>query len=141
MIGLSNIQHYGALNSLLKELTSVLINTADRACRVIGVCRTSARAIEARPTLTALLTGVCVANAELVLNGGVLNTVPNITETVLLVANKLVAGEELAPRSYSHIFCARTASCNTLIDAGAVLKVDHIVIEGKRTSLLLSLYH
>ena len=52
-----------------------------------------------------------------------------------------MAGEKLAPGGNCHIFCSRAATRNSLVDAGAVLEIEHIVIEGKGASFLLALDH
>ena len=85
---ISDLEHYGALNSLLEELTAVLIYAANRSGGMIGVSRTAARAIETCPAVLALLAGVCVANTELVLNGGVLHALKHVTEKILLVTKE-----------------------------------------------------
>ena len=108
---------------------------------MIGVSSAAAGAIKLRPAVLTLGSCVCVTGAELVLNSGVFNTVPDIAEAVFGVAYKLMAGEQLSPGSYCHILGTGAAARYSLIDAGTVLKVKHIVIEGKASSLSLSLHH
>ena len=59
----------------------------------------------------------------------IIHAVPNIAELILVIADKLVAGIQVAPRGDCHVFGARTAARNALVDARAARQVYHIVVE------------
>ena len=52
-----------------------------------------------------------------------------------------MAGIQLAPRGHCHIFRAAATAGNSLIDAGAMLQIQHIMIEGQRSALFFALQH
>ena len=60
---------------------------------------------------------------------GIVNTVVNIAEPVLFISDKLMAGIQVAPGSYRHIFGTRAAARNTLVDARTRSEVEHVVVE------------
>ena len=108
---------------------------------MISVSGTAAGAVESGPAVVAFLAGVYVALAEVFLNIGVGDTVPDIAHKVFFVADKLMARVKIAPRSDSEIFCTGAAACNSLVDARTVGKVEHIVIEGYWMTFFFSFEH
>ena len=82
-----------------------------------------------------------VASGKFRLNFLVVNTLPNVAELKFLVANELVAGVKISPRSNCHIFRTAAAAGNSLVNARAARQINHIVIESKGLAFLVSLKH
>ena len=45
------------------------------------------------------------------------------------------------PGCYGKILCTGAASCNSLVDAGTAREIEHIVVEGERSTFVVSLNH
>ena len=71
----------------------------------------------------------------------VLHAVPDVAQLEFLVAHELVTGVQVAPRGHGHVLRTGAAAGDALINAGAALEVDHIVVEGEGPSLLVPLQH
>ena len=106
-----------------------------------GVCGAAARAIKACPTVAAFLSRINVTRGKFILRLGVRYTVEDIAKLVFILTNELMAGIKIAPRGDRHIFGARAASRDALIDTRTAREVDHIMIEGEGTTLTLALKH
>ena len=64
LLVLSNFYHDGALDTLLEQLTAVLVDAGDAAGGVVGVGCTAAGAVELGPAVLALGAGIGVAVLE-----------------------------------------------------------------------------
>ena len=113
----------------------------DVAGGVQRVGRAAARAVQPRPAILAVGAGVDIAELELIAQGGVGHAVPDIAQLVIRVAHKLVAGVEIAPRGHGHILGAGAAARDALVDAGAVLQIQNVMVEGDRLTGLLAAQH
>ena len=51
----SYFEHNRTFNSLSEKLTAVFVNSVNRACCVVGICRTATTAIELCPAVPAIL--------------------------------------------------------------------------------------
>ena len=60
---------------------------------------------------------------------------------VLFITNELMARIKIAPGSDRHIFRARAAARNALINAGTALQIAHIMIEGEGFALTVAAEH
>lgn len=105
LFSLCNLQHNGTFHALAEEPAAVVVNACNVAGSVISVGCTAAGAVESGPAVVTFLAGVDIALAEVFLNIGVGDTVPDIAHEVLFVADKLMARIKIAPRSDSEIFC------------------------------------
>ena len=108
---------------------------------MVGVRRAAARAVELSPAVRAVGTGVDVGGGEGVPQRGVGHALADAAEPEARVADELVAGIEIPPRRDGHIFRARPAARDALIDAGAALKIEHVVVKGERPSLTAAGQH
>ena len=113
----------------------------DVACGMEGVGRTAAGAVKPGPAGLAVRTGVDIAALERITNLRMGHAVPHIPQLVLRIGDKLVTGIEIAPGGDGHVLRAGATAGNALVDAGALGKVDHIVIEGNGLALLLPANH
>ena len=98
--------HDGAFHALSEELTAVFVNSVYRTCGVVGICGTTAGAIELCPAVTAVGAGINIARTKFALFFFVCNSVPDITQLECLLTDKLMAGIKVTPRGNSHIFGA-----------------------------------
>ena len=108
---------------------------------MIGVGRAAAGAVQPCPAVAALGLGIDVAAGELVLCLLFRDTVPDIAQLELLLADKLMAGIKIAPGSDSHVFRAGAAAGDAFVDARPAGEVDHVVIEGEGAAFALALEH
>ena len=131
-----NGYHDSTFHPFTEEVTSWLVDAHDGAGGVVGVGGASAGAVEPCPAVPAGFPGVDVAAHEFILDGGVLDAVEDVAQQVLLVADELVAGIQVAPGGDGHVLGAAAAAGNALVDAGAALQVDHVVVEGEGLALL-----
>ena len=77
--------HQRALDALLEKLAAVLIDTADRAGRMVRIGRAAAAAVKTRPAPAALLARIDIAGRKIILDRGVLDAVENVAEQELLL--------------------------------------------------------
>ena len=108
---------------------------------MVSVRRAAAGAVEPCPAVITLPAGIDVALAELLLHVGIGHAVPDIAHPVGLVADELMTGIELALRRDGEVFRTGAAARDALINARTVVEVDHIMIEGDRTTFLLACEH
>ena len=108
---------------------------------MVAVGCAAAGAIEPGPAVLAVGAGVGVAGAEFLLRCGVRDAVPDVAEAVFRVSDELVAGEKLAPGGDGHVLRAAAAAGDALVDAGAVLEVYHVVVEGDGPALAPAAEH
>ena len=101
----------------------------------------AAGAVELRPALLALRTGIDVHACEFLRDVHVKGLIEHAALLELILADKLVAGIDVAVRRYGYILVARTAAAQTLDNARTLIQIDHEVEEGKRLAFLLTLEH
>ena len=136
-----NLQPDSTFHTLFEQFTSVLIGSADVTGGMVCVGSTAAGAVKPCPAVITFRTCIYVALAEFFLRFGSSNTIPDIAHEILFVPYKLVTWIQVAPWSHCKIFHTAAASCDTLMDAWPVRQVDHVVIEGQRLAVLLTLKH
>ena len=108
---------------------------------MVAVGGAAAGAVEPGPAVLAVGAGIGIAVPELVLCGGIRDAVPDVAEAVFRVPDELVAGEELAPGRDGHVLRAASAAGDALVNAGPVLEVYHIVVEGDGPALAPAAEH
>ena len=101
---------------------------------MIRVRRTAAAAPELREAVLAALTGIHVAEFEFILQLRVFNSLIDVAEQEIRVADKLMAGIKITPRSNGQILGAGTTTRNSFINARTSGKVNHKVEEIKALS-------
>ena len=111
------------------------------AGRMIGIGSAAAGAVQLRPAVRTVGTGIDIALAEFLAQSLIRDAMIDIAEAVCLIADELMAWIKIAPGSDGDIFRSGTASGDALVDAWSVLEVDHVVIEHDRVSLLLPADH
>ena len=109
--------------------------------RVIGIGRAAAGAVESGPAVFTLGARIDIAEFKGIPQLCVRNPVPDIAHLIFGIVYKLVAGIEITRGSHSQVFRPGTASRNSLINAGPVLQIEHIVVKRDRFSLALPAQH
>ena len=99
------------------------------------------RQVQSCPAIAALGVSVHVAGDEIRLNFCVRHACPDIAEAEFFVADELVAGVEVAPRSDGHVLCAGAAARNALVNARAAGEINHVVVERERFAGAAALQH
>ena len=133
--------HDGALHTLPLELASDFIIASDILMGMISVCCASATAVESCKTILAGWLGVNIAASEILLDVRSRNPFIHISHQIFFFPNKLVAWVEIPPWSYGKIFCAASASGESLVYTRATGKVDHEMEEIKAFAFFLAFYH
>ena len=98
---------------------------------VVVCCRAAARAVELRPALLALRTRIDVHAGKLLRDVHIEGLVEHTALLELILADKLVAGIDVAVRRYGYILIARTAAAQTLNNARTLIQIDHEVEEAE----------
>ena len=126
---LDGLNGHGALQTLLFQLAFHFVGLGDVAVEGMGVGLAAAAAIEARPALGAFFLGEHGILLEARLHGGIKGAVQHRAHAHPLAAHELVAGVDVAVRSYGHVLVARAAAGETLAQTGAAGQIHHKVEE------------
>ena len=133
--------HDSAFHPLAEQLAAAFIHTLDRTGGVIGVGSAAAGAVQPCPAVLTLRMGIDIAGGKFILDFLIGHAVPDVAQLVLVLAHELMAGIQVTPGGNGHIFGARSAAGDPLVDAGAALQVDHVMVEGEGSALLMPLEH
>ena len=131
-----SFDHDRALQTLFLQLTGQLVRRFDCAgiFQIIGVA--SAAAIEFCPAGLALRFGVDGGLCKRILDLGVERLVKNAAHNPLRLADKLVAGIDVALRGNRDVLVAAAAAAQTFDGTRALVEVDHKVEEVEEFAVL-----
>ena len=121
------------------QLAAKFIYSGHAAGGVHRIGRTAAAAIHSGKTIITLLVGVDVAQFKLIPSFFIGDTFKYITQQVLFLSRKLMAGIQIAVGGYRQVLRSHTTAGNSLHHAGASLQIQHIMIESKALALFLAL--
>lgn len=95
-----HLHHNRTFHSLSEQFAAVSMNSGNASRCMVGVCSTSAGAIQLCPAGFAILSSISIAKLKFIAQSGIRHTVPHIAHAVFRVAHKLMTREQLAPRGH-----------------------------------------
>ena len=113
----------------------------DVAGRMKSIRRAAAGAVQSCPAVVTVMSCVDIAQLELITKLCVRHAVPDVAELKGGITDKLMTRVKISPCRHRHVFRSGAAARNSLVDAGTMLQIDHVMIEGDRLSFLLSANH
>ena len=102
--GFCYFNHHGTFYSLTEDVTAKIVDSIDGAGCVQCVGRATTTAVKFRPAVLTFWLRVATALFKLTLHLLFCNPIPNVSHTVFVIPDELVAREELAPWCDSEIF-------------------------------------
>ena len=108
---------------------------------IVGVCCTSATAIEFCKTVTAFFFRINIAALKFITDILTFDTLVHISKQEILISNKLMTRIKVTPRCHCQILCSRTTAGKTFCHARSTLQIYHKMEEIEIISIFMSLYH
>ena len=101
-----SIKHDCAVNTLFRKCTSDVVCIVDISMEIVGVCCTSATAIEFCKTVTAFFFRINIAALKFITDILTFDTLVHISKQEILISNKLMTRIKVTPRCHCQILCS-----------------------------------